>query len=310
LKKGRFFGIIIGLSQKQKMGNRPNENKGSRKRQNNGDLLPFVTGDPEAGDRKLEMSPSMDDIVQRHGISELRKAIGGVIALKKEAEGMSTMDKLTGLPNRRAYDQTIEKEIEQSKRGKHPLSFIIVDIDHFKVVNDVEGHEIGDLVLRAVGNILKQNIRAGDTVARIGGEEFGIILPETDLGQAKVVAEKLLQAVKAETQGKAEHKPVTISGGYALFGNQHITNKEELEKSAGKALNEAKREGRNRMLPFQMGRKTNPEALKAHAKAHVVRVIPEEMDLENQAKMFRELMEETERKLAENRAKKNTGTND
>jgi len=226
---------------------------------------------------------------------------------KLAAEKMARVDQLTEVPNRRAFDEIMEKETERSKRGDHPLVFMIVDIDHFKVVNDIEGHEKGNMVLRDVAQILKQNIRKGDTVARIGGEEFGIILADTDLAQAERVAEKLLQAVRDGTKEKEEYKPVTISGGYALFGKQQTADKKLLEASADLALQDAKREGRNRMLCHQVGRKTSPEALRKHVKAHVKRVVPKEMDLEGQAQMYRELLAEAERKLSE-KSKEKTGT--
>lgn len=251
----------------------------------------------------MEMAPSVEDIVQRHQISEYRKAVTDVVHQKREAEKSSMTDTLTGLPNRRSYDITMEKEIERSKRGQHPLVFMIVDIDHFKVINDTKGHPTGDLVLGDVAKILKQNTRAGDTVARIGGEEFGIILPETDLAQADIVARKLLKAIQTETLRKDAYNPVTISGGYSLFGDQHTTNKEELEKAADKALNDAKRAGRNRMLPFQIGRKTNPDALRVHTKAHIKRAIPAEMDVKSKAQLFRELLVEAEQEIAEKSAK-------
>jgi diguanylate cyclase (GGDEF)-like protein len=264
LKKGHFFGIIIGLSQKQKMGNRPNENKGSRKRQNNGDLLPFVTGDPEAGNGRLEMSPSMDDIVQRHGISELRKAVRGVIDLKKEAEKMSASDKLTGLPNRRAYDSQIEKEMARAKRDGKPLSVLMLDIDRFKNVNDTYGHSVGDETLARVAKILKDNLhRTVDFVARYGGEEMIVVLPETDSSGAMKVAEMLRKAVKRDSKilaqdknGKPAEFIVTVSVGCTTFdpildkANEELSNPSTIKNSADNALLRSKGGGRNRSTAY------------------------------------------------------------
>lgn len=212
---------------------------------------------------------------------------------REEAEKNARIDVMTGLPNLRSYQETIEREIERAKRNGHELTMMMIDIDDFKKINDIEGHDVGDAVIRRMSNIVRQNLRASDTMARVGGEEFIIILPETSLADAQIVANKLVSAV--DTGSKTEFSPrFTISGGFAKWNvneNQHI-----LRENADRALLEAKLKGKNQMLPFEKDRKIEKSELIAQAIRHIQRSLPKELDEEDRKNVFRKLLEEAEEK--------------
>src|SRR5918911_1237441 len=124
-------------------------------------------------------------------------------------------DDLTGLANRRRFERQLEREVARTRRYGHPFCLLLLDIDRFKEVNDVHGHDAGDEALRRVANAIQSGTRGIDTGARIGGDEFAVILPETDLGRGLEVAERLRAAVAALDTGAAGR--VTASLGVAEF---------------------------------------------------------------------------------------------
>lgn len=153
-------------------------------------------------------------------------------------------DALTGLNNRHAFDCRLEEEYVRWNRYKYPLSMIVVDVDHFKKVNDTYGHLAGDKVLHVIGTHLKRATRKVDFPARYGGEEFVILLPEVDLQGARIVAEKIRQAVEEKPFHSAENRVnITVSCGVAAF-RKGDGRKTPFER-ADEALYLAKREGRN-----------------------------------------------------------------
>lgn len=165
-----------------------------------------------------------------------------------ELRQMATTDSLTGALTRRGFDIEIAREFGRSKRSHHGLSFIALDIDHFKAVNDRYGHAAGDAVLQAVVAMIKHELRSTDVVARLGGEEFVIALPETDLKAATILAERLRQKIDAAAIA-ASAGDIQIT---ASFGIAHRTTTDHswaatLAK-ADSALYEAKRGGRNRCV--------------------------------------------------------------
>lgn len=162
---------------------------------------------------------------------------------------LSITDALTGLFNQREFRSRFEKEWERSTRYGNNLSFLMIDIDFFKRFNDDFGHQKGDEALKLVAGILKENVRTSDTTFRYGGEEFSVILPQTNLERAGTAAEKLRVAVERLepfiSEGGGATK-ITISIGVSSF--PECTNSgEELIKLADKALYKAKEEGRNRV---------------------------------------------------------------
>jgi two-component system cell cycle response regulator len=157
---------------------------------------------------------------------------------------LSQTDPLTSLRNRRAFDDRLADAFDQAARYNRPLSLAIVDLDHFKSINDTHGHDAGDAVLRGVAKIIGEGTRQSDFVARVGGEEFAIILPETALFEALQFGEKLRAAVATTPIG--EHQ-VTVSVGIANVPHSEIPGTSELFRAADQALYRAKVRGRNRV---------------------------------------------------------------
>ncbi len=174
--------------------------------------------------------------------------------LQDQVAQLAWIDGLTSLHNRRAFDQTFEAEWRRALRSGAPLSIILLDVDHFKLLNDTYGHQVGDDCLRAIAACIRNTIRrAGDFLARYGGEEFIIILPNTDSAAAQVLANEVLNAVAAleiPHSGNPEGgSVVTISCGVSTaLGRRGGTVRmpEGLLSSADSALYKAKHKGRNR----------------------------------------------------------------
>ena len=166
-------------------------------------------------------------------------------------KNMATYDTLTGLYNRRYFEERLGVEAEKSFYSGVPLSLVMVDIDHFKKVNDTFGHTEGDQILCKISSLLKNSVRRKDTVARYGGEEFMLILPEAGLEQSFVIAERIRQSVE-KTLFEVERAQVnlTLSMGISNFPSHRVKSKEELIKMADQALYDAKRGGRNRVCIF------------------------------------------------------------
>ncbi len=165
-------------------------------------------------------------------------------------EDMTITDEKTSLFNYRYFKTKLQEEFKRAKRYETPLSLIMVDLDDFKEINDCLGHQKGDNVLRELAEILHSNARETDFASRYGGEEFSIILPNTDSYMAKQVAERIRQAVSAH-QFLKEEKPttMTISAGISTYPDQQgeIINDNDLIKAADAALYKAKDQGKNRI---------------------------------------------------------------
>ena len=162
----------------------------------------------------------------------------------RELKRISGIDKLTQINNRLKLDEILQDEIYRSERYGTDLSVLILDLDHFKKVNDKFGHLVGDMVLVEIGNILKNNVRESDTVGRWGGEEFLIILPQTNLTNSLIVAEKIRAEVEKMQFPEVMH--ITCSLGAATF--RKGDNKDKLLFRADMAMYDAKDGGRNRVV--------------------------------------------------------------
>jgi diguanylate cyclase (GGDEF)-like protein len=168
---------------------------------------------------------------------------------EKHLEMLSKTDPLTGITNRREFFEALEREIARADRRRAPLAVAILDLDHFKAINDRHGHLAGDAILVAAAGMLAGELRRQDVLARWGGEEFVLLLPDTDADGARIVAERCrarLQAAPVDFEGTAVE--VTASFGVAARPTgPAAASGEALVRAADEALYRAKREGRNRV---------------------------------------------------------------
>lgn len=164
-------------------------------------------------------------------------------------EEMALRDSLTGLFNARYLQMRLEEELSAAKRYRTPVSFVLFDIDYFKRVNDDYGHPVGDRMLRLVGQTILSKQREGETVARVGGEEFALLLPHTSGKKAAMGAERIRQAIAQATLADSGHKlSVTVSAGVACTTDHDTHSKETIYRLADQALYQAKEQGRNRVV--------------------------------------------------------------
>lgn len=167
---------------------------------------------------------------------------------------LSITDPLTTLLNRRYLEERLGEELERSKRHRFPMSFLMIDIDNFKEYNDRHGHQAGDLALGMVAQCLKSALRSDDVAARYGGEEFSVLLPQTSLAEAHVIAERIRLRVETSSFPHHESQPggaVTVSIGISAFG-QKLDTAGTIIGSADQALYLAKSRGKNRVEAFTL----------------------------------------------------------
>jgi len=161
---------------------------------------------------------------------------------------LATTDSLTGLFNRRRFMELCEQEFSRSIRYDRPLAMFMMDIDHFKHVNDDYGHDAGDRVLKSLAEISILALRGADVLGRFGGEEFGVLLPETDEESAREVAERLRQSIeRASISINGITLSITVSIGVSIL-KPDMGSMESLLKKADIALYDAKQSGRNRVV--------------------------------------------------------------
>ncbi len=175
--------------------------------------------------------------------------------LKEQISLVSTTDELTGLYNRSCLHQRLEEELARAKRYKHPLSTILMDIDFFKVVNDIYGYDWGDVLLKQITEILKRRARKEDVLTRYGDEEFILVLPNTTEENARVFAERIrkdIEEMEFIPEGEEEKHPITISGGIASypFLIESEENANTIIRYAEHALYAAKNRGKNQVVLF------------------------------------------------------------
>lgn len=219
----------------------------------------FITSMQQQEDEVVGLElGAVDYIMKPFNPAIVRLRVRNQIALKRQRDQLarlSNLDGLTGIPNRRALDATLEREWRRCHRSNKPLSLIMADIDHFKSYNDTYGHLQGDDCLKLVGTTLQQTlVRPGDLLARYGGEEFIALLPETDATGAALVAHKMMQAIRAldlPHTGSTTSDQVTISIGVATTLPERITSSAVLLEAADTALYLAKQGGRNQVRSWQ-----------------------------------------------------------
>ena len=176
--------------------------------------------------------------------ARLRRHVDGLLDEVAALNELSLTDALTGVPNRRSFQDRLVDEFRRAQRYDDPLALVLLDLDHFKLINDTFGHPEGDVVLREVAGRLRHCVRETDFIARYGGEEFALLLPKTMLGGALTVAERVRTDL-ASLDFHARH--VTASLGISIFPSHAITSPDALVRTADDALYTAKREGRNKV---------------------------------------------------------------
>jgi len=191
------------------------------------------------------------DLCRRDGHHYLGAFLQNIVARKAieaDRQRLVMTDPLTGLANRRAFDGEVTRLIAQLRRSGQPAAVAVLDLDHFKKVNDQYGHSAGDAVLRTVATILPAVLRGGDFVARVGGEEFGVLMPNTAHDQAMVIMERLRRSVGEAATAIAADRPVsvTVSIGVAMLDSARPF--EYSWNRADEALYQAKESGRNRTI--------------------------------------------------------------
>lgn len=188
-----------------------------------------------------EMAARIQAVLKRQQmILELREAT-------QQLTQLAQTDPLTGLGNRAYFDRAIEQEAARTVRSKAPFTLLMIDIDHFKQLNDNYGHQTGDQVLRAVANVLQNSARTSDMVCRYGGEEFALILPETTAPKAIILADRIHKnLVLLNRELRNIDPPITVSIGIKCASGKAPIHHQQVIEAADQALYKAKRNGRNR----------------------------------------------------------------
>ena len=176
-------------------------------------------------------------------LTEARAQKSALEESNRRLQALATTDSLTGLKNHRAFHESVGEQFAQARRSGQPLSLILLDLDHFKEYNDAFGHPAGDEVLALMAHILKRCVRAGDTAARHGGEEFAVVLPATDAAHAGVLAERLRRTME---EAPWPFRAVTASFGISTY-TPAMPDHNRLIVAADDALYRAKAQGRNRV---------------------------------------------------------------
>jgi len=235
----------------------------------------MLTGEDDQEDKVQGLDLGADDYItkpfQYPELMARIRAAKRIVDLQKELletnrrlELLSITDGLTKLFNHRHLQDELARAFEESQRYERPLSFVIVDLDFFKKVNDTYGHAVGDEVLKAISKIFQQSIRTTDLAARYGGEEFALMLPETKLEDAMTFAEQIRATIEASAiETAAGSISATVSIGVATVPHGKIHSAKELIVAADKALYKAKKNGRNQVQaaePVRPARGVTPKS--------------------------------------------------
>jgi diguanylate cyclase (GGDEF)-like protein/PAS domain S-box-containing protein len=195
--------------------------------------------------RKMVITTVRDITKRKTMQAELQMANEAFQALHATLREQATRDSLTGLYNRRYFNETIEREFARARRDNHPVSVMILDIDLFKEINDSYGHSFGDEALRVLSSLININVRAGDVAYRYGGDEFVIVMPGAGLDVANSRVERICRSFNAvPIQEGGKQFTATLSVGIALFP-EHGETGSEILRAADQALYQAKQDGRN-----------------------------------------------------------------
>jgi two-component system, cell cycle response regulator len=229
----------------------------------------LITARIQEGDRVRGLDLGADDYITKpFSFSELlaRVRVGSrVVQYQQHLEYQTQIDSLTGLFNRRAFEKKIGEEFERSKRYGHPLSVVILDIDNFKKINDTYGHHGGDAALVRISEILRERSRRSDFPSRFGGEEFVLVLPETDQDSAIQVARKFHEEIRSCSFGTVD-KPfvLTVSMGLTSSTKKEYSDWREMVADADCALYQAKNTGKDRIEICLPQENHGPRQVSAH----------------------------------------------
>ena len=231
--------------------------------------LILITARIQEGDRVRGLDLGADDYITKpFSFSELlaRVRVGSrVVQYQQHLEYQTQVDSLTGLFNRRAFENKVQEEFERSKRYHNPLSLIILDIDNFKTINDTYGHHGGDAALVKISETLRQKTRQSDFPSRYGGEEFVLVLPETDQSSAFQVAGKIHEEIRSCTFGTADRPfALTVSVGLTSTSTKHYSDWREMLNDADQALYVAKNTGKDRVEVAAPEKNGKPHQALAH----------------------------------------------
>jgi diguanylate cyclase (GGDEF)-like protein len=202
-------------------------------------------------DQAVQERPLRDGDQVKIGRTIFKFIFGGNIELSyhEEIYRLMTIDGLTRVYNKRSFDEALEREVSRSRRYHRYLSLLLFDIDHFKKINDSRGHLAGDAILRQLADLVSTNVRREDMIARVGGEEFALLVPEVAAEGARIVAEKLRAVIERATfKFEDQPIPVTASFGVACLPPNGTATAAELYQAADERLYEAKNTGRNRVM--------------------------------------------------------------
>lgn len=210
--------------------------------------IPGIKAEYEHMQQNCTLGPLRNQAGELDGLFLMIQEVTELAIYEKKLASMAQRDGLTGIFNRRHLENHLDTEFERFSRYGRSLSLILMDLDHFKIVNDKYGHPAGDGVLKSFAALLEQRVRAIDILGRYGGEEFCILLPETDIREASELADELVRTTDATVfKYKEEVIPVTASAGISICTAAMQTPKDLIE-SADQALYEAKNTGRNRAV--------------------------------------------------------------
>lgn len=201
-----------------------------------------------------QVNPSGEVVLVGNDITRLKQTEHALRVAQEELEKQAWSDELTGLPNRRYFMQRLDGEYRRALRHQHPSTLAILDLDHFKRINDQYGHPAGDAVLRHFAGLLHENLRKEDVTGRLGGEEFGLLLPETTQEEALNVLERIHQQLPLQKLDNiAPGFAYTFSAGLMELAHDNALSLQEWISSTDKALYQAKAAGRNQVAVYHRG---------------------------------------------------------
>lgn len=230
-------------------------------------LAQLLAASPALADfvREIEDLPELDARLSH--LLAVQDQISRTTARAQELEGQLVTDHKTGLANDRHFRERLKEEFERSQRHKLPASLILLDLDSFKQINDAHSYEYGDAVLAAVADALRHSVRSIDIAARIGGDEFAIILPSTKTAEALTVAQRVRASLRETAVGVEVHSlPLAASQGIAATEGSHPRDPRQWFLQANEALKAAKRGGRDQIVVWE-SRGRGPDATPSPEKA-------------------------------------------